>query len=163
MIQTQTFTRGNKQYTANYGTDAAGNFQLWIDETDLHESTQQPVRHIPEKIEIDFEQAEGKGLLNGIRTTWKKVLVGNSGKPIPGTGGPAPMRTNKTDLADFAAMFGDAFQKFMVNGLVRSKFGHNYQPLFDAAGAVIPDTSYDTTAAPTNNYQTHNADGTAIS
>lgn len=163
MIQQETFTRGSKQYTANFGTDVAGEFQLWIDEADLHASTQQPVRHVPELINISFEQTEGKGTLTSIRTTWKKVLVGNSGKPIPGTGGPAPMVTNKTDMADFAAMFGEPIQKFMTNGIIRSIFGHNNQPLFDAAGARIPDASYDTTLEPTHNYNSTNADGTAIS
>jgi hypothetical protein len=162
MINSQIFTRGNKQYTANWGTDEGGRFQLWIDEADLHESTQQPVRHIPEQIGIDFDITQGKGSLSSIRTRWKKVLISNSGVPIAGTGGPEGMSTNKTDLTGFASIFGDAFQKFMVNGLVRSIFGHNYQPLFDAQGGVIPDTSYDTTLAPTNDYQTHNADGTAI-
>jgi hypothetical protein len=162
MIQQQTFTRGNKQYTANFGTDEAGNFQLWIDETDLHASTQQPVRLVPEKIEIGFSEADGKGTLLNIRTSWKKVLLGNSGNPIPGTGGNELINTNKVDKADFAAMFGEAFQKFMLNGVVRSTLGHNYQPLFDAAGARVPDANYDTTLEPTNNYQTHNSDGTPI-
>lgn len=163
MIQQETFTRSGKQYTANYGTDVAGNYQLWIDETDLHASTQQPVRHIPELIDISFSDQAGKGTLSGIKTTWKKVLVGNSGTPIPGTGGSQMMQTNKADKVDFAVMFGDAFQKFMTNGLVRSIFGHNTQPLFDSAGARIDDAFYDTTSAATNDYQTHNADGTAIS
>lgn len=162
MIEQEIFTRGGKQYTANYGTDADGNYQLWIDETNLHESTQQPVRHVPEMINISFSDTTGNGTLSGINTTWKKVLIGNSGVPIPGTGGVQMMQTNKTDKVNFSAMFGDVFQKFVANGLIRALFGHNYQPLFDGAGARIPDTAYDTTVAPTNNYQTHNADGTEI-
>lgn len=162
MIQQETFTRGNKQYTANYGTDAAGNYQLWIDEADLHDSTQQPVRHIPELINISFSDQTGNGTLSGIKTTWKKQLIGNSGAPIPGTGATQIMQTNKADKIDFAVMFGEVFQKFIANGLVRSILGHNYQPLFDAAGARIADTNYDTTLKPTNDYQTHNSDGTPI-
>lgn len=162
MIKQETFTRGGKQYTANFGTDAAGNFQLWIDEADLHETTGQPVRHIPELINVVFDQSGGKGTLTTIRTSWRKVLLGNSGRPIPGTGGQESMVTNKTDMADFASMFGAPFQKFMANGLIRSILGHNTQPLFDQTGARIPDASYDTTQEPSNNYSTHNADGTPI-
>lgn len=162
MIQQEIFTRGNKQFTANYGKDADGNLQMWVDETELHGGTGQPVRHIPESIEINFSIGPGlNGPLKSIKTTWRQHLIGNTGNILPGEGAPQYNRSNKTDRKEFETMFGAQFQQFMFNGLIRDIFGHNSQGLF-VGGLRRPDTEIDTTKAPELNYQTHNADGTPI-
>lgn len=164
MIQQEIHIRENKQYTLNHGTNEEGKSQIWVDVTDVHASTGQPIRFSPKNIFIDTDDPECKGTLLAIKTVWKQVLVGNSGQPIPDTESKKPpLTSNKIDTQDFDAMFGDAIRKFMANGFVRKILGHNYQRLFDAAGARIPDANYDTTLPPTNDYQTHDIDGTPIS
>lgn len=36
MIQQETFIRGSKQYTLNFGTNTEGKSQIWIDVAELH-------------------------------------------------------------------------------------------------------------------------------
>jgi len=155
MIQQQEFTRNNKAYTANRGDET-----LTVDNAAPHELTGQEVKNGPAEMLIKFDPMTGKPL--SIHTTWHEIQLTNTGLPIAGMVRPMPMLTNERDMEDFTRLFGPKILTFMLNGFVRAILGHNYQPLIDATGNRILDESYDTTAEPTFNYSTHNADGTEI-
>lgn len=71
--------------------------------------------------------------------------------------------TNKQDLIDLAPVVAQILGGSIINGKLRNTLGYNYQRPFDDAGNLIPDTAYNTQAPPSNDYVTHNGDGTAIS
>lgn len=161
MINTLQFTRGSKQKTANVGLNETGKTRCYIEEAELHPVMGQAIRKFPKRIIIDFDETEGVGEATSIQTIWRDALISTTGKPIPGTGGEKKMWSNEKDKDAFFQAFSQALIN-IVNGEIRSIEGHNRQPLFDAVGNRIPDSVYDTTAAPTFDYSTHNADGTPI-
>jgi hypothetical protein len=108
----------------------------------------------PARMVIDFDEQGG---ISSIQTTWTEKDA--AGQVYYGHA-PVPMVTNAYDRLYFRAGFGPLIIPSILNGYIRRKW--NYQPLYDAAGLRIADSVYNTTAPASNDYQTHNADGTPI-
>ena len=162
MIKEENFQRGGKGKKATVGLTAEGKTRCFIEEVEPHPLGQN-IRRFPVKLVIKFDDSEGVGEAVSIETIWKESLITNSGKPFPSKEGEneRSMWSNAHDRALFFQAFKNVLYS-MANGEVRSLQGHNTQPLFDGSGNRIPDTAYDTTQPPTNNYPTHKADGTPI-
>jgi hypothetical protein len=167
MIQQETFRRFAKNATAYLGQAAPHTpCYCYVEQTEADLDSGQTVIYGLEKLLVTTTHAgDGKTYVAGIRTYWRRYLRYNTGAVIATDQIEEDHWTNQKDLQDFFNMFANPILRFMLNGLVRaiSFFGkNNYQPLFDATGARIPDTAYNTDAEGPGNYSSHNADGTPI-
>jgi hypothetical protein len=145
--------RGGQDYILFIGIDDNGESVLYVDQSKVDETTGQPVRFYPDKLTINFSKGEGKGGVAFIYTEWERGLIGASGNPIPGTGQPKSMITNKQDETNFIAAFGMPILMSMDNGFIRAILGFNDLPPFNPqTGAVIEYTAEQEDAEPTNNY-----------
>jgi hypothetical protein len=153
MIQQIAITRGGKDYMLHIGIDVAGDSVLYLDEVAPDEITGQPVRYYPDTLTINFAKGGGRGGVSFIYTTWERGLIGNNGNPIPNTGSPLAMETNKADTLNFIAGFGMPILMSMENGFIRAILGFNNLPPFNPqTGAVIEYTPEQQASEPTNDY-----------
>lgn len=164
MINQEQYTRNSIVKTAVYGIDEAlKKAPLYIEHADADTFSGQPVRSVWREMKIEADETG-----NPIRiiTYWEAQQFTPTGLISWTFTKSMDVETNSKDMWDFIQMFctrdgiKPTMQQFILNGHVRCIEGHNYEPLFNADGSV--NTTADTLSAPTNSYQTHNADGTAI-
>lgn len=155
MISTNSFKRGNYNYTHYLGTNAGGNSVDYIDRTELDEVEGLPIRYFPEEVKIKRNTTDGKGAVEYIETTYLKCLINPLGKPVDGakTAERITFRTNDADILFFIAGLGLSIMKSATNGFFRSPMGFNNLKVYDSInGNLLSYTTEQINLPPTFDY-----------
>jgi hypothetical protein len=157
MITEDRFTRNNKAYTALTGI-AEGKAPNCFIPDDVHERTQQPYKLVLESINISCDIHQ-QGQPVSMVATWAQIHYDNAGNVIASYTHKEPHTLTPEEVQEFTQGFLPMLQPSIYNGAIRGGksehgilLGHNTQPLFDATGARIADSAYDTTSAPDYGY-----------
>ncbi|GAB3822196.1 hypothetical protein [Pontibacter rugosus] len=179
-IERHDYKREGRRFADFWGTNEHGEVMLWTDHIDPSPgmvTKGQPVREHPDEVRIKFRtDDQGRGVLHSIESTFGIVLLGNDGTVVSATAYGGSGFANDQDKREFINKF-KAIIASIFNFRSRMREGHNYLPPFMLdvndnptpvpeayyeAGVEINGVVYNTLSAPTNNYATHNTDGTPI-
>lgn len=144
--------RGGKEYKVVVAVTPEGGSQLYFESVEPDPETGQKIRQFPTKLVITFDEGEGKGAIYKIETSWKTVMLTNTGKPIQQTGETINMTTAPAEIKTFTLGLGMPILRPMTNGHVRANLGFNNMPVFNAQGQVIQYTEEQENQPPTNDY-----------
>jgi hypothetical protein len=148
MIEETNYTRGAVDWVEYRGTDAAGDFILYHQCSEAEDG-------LLERLEPSTMRVEWlHGKMRIISVRWQRVFLTVSGKRV-GEPEALDMSAHPADIRAFTYLYGEGIGKSMSNGVICAVQGYDQQPLYDGqTGARVPDSSYDTAAAPTHGYHT---------
>jgi hypothetical protein len=161
MITQHQFNRHGKSYTARFGKDdTTGERTLELIPASKDGFSGQDVRLVFKSLHVERSRLGQWSII----TEWHRDEHTPTGLLSPSFSRVITHVTRPEEVELFLNQFMPGTTGSILNGVVRGGsnegdgfLGHNTQPLFDAAGAMIPDTSYDTTLAPTYDYHTPTA------
>jgi hypothetical protein len=158
MIAQEQFTRNNKSYTARFGKDeTTGERIMEVIPADRDNFTGQDLKLIFKSLHVERSR-QGRW---SITTEWYRDEHTPTGLLSPSFSRIITHVTKPEEVQLFLDNFMPQTTGSILNGVVRGGsnegdgfLGHNTQPLFGADGLRVPDTSYDTTLAPSYDYHT---------
>jgi hypothetical protein len=147
-IEKTVYTRGGIEWEESRGINEQGDMVLYHQRSEAEDGLVERLE--PNTMRVEWIQ----GKLKVISVRWQRVFITVSGKRV-GEPEPLDMSAHTADIQGFTQVYGEGIGKSLSNGVICAVQGYDQQPLYDGqTGEHLPDTLYDTAAAPTHGYHT---------